>query len=182
MAPSLATQTPQSQQSLSPAQSQPVQTPQSFAPLAQAPAAQGVPQTQQQPVRTVQPPAPAPQQQQPVIVPVPVPQQPAPQQQQQQKPQPAPTPQPAYSAAKVMPGMPAAGSGNYRVQVGSYKNSYNAKDMYDKLVRGGFSPQYERHEDLTRVVLQSVNSADLPEVARRLGALGVPEIWVLKEP
>jgi cell division protein FtsN len=78
--------------------------------------------------------------------------------------------------------MPAAGSGDYRVQVGSYLNAYSAKDMFDKLVRCGFSPQYERYENYTRVVLPAVNASSLPEIARRLGALGVHEIWVRKEP
>jgi cell division protein FtsN len=170
MAPSLATQTPQSQQAQTPVQPYIPPSPQ---------ATQGAPA-----VRVVEPAASSPQQQQPIYVPVPVPQPPAPQPQQQQPPtvQPPPQQQQTYPAARVMPSMPTAGSGNYRVQVGSYTGTAAAKEMYDKLVRGGFSPQYERYENYTRVVLQSVNSSGLPEVARRLGALGITEIWVRKEP
>jgi hypothetical protein len=80
-----------------------------------------------------------------------------------------------------MPALPPAGSGQYRVQVGSFANEYGARQLYDALYRGGISPAYERYGDYVRVVIVGVNAADLPEYARRLGQLGVREIWIRKE-
>jgi cell division protein FtsN len=77
-----------------------------------------------------------------------------------------------------MPNMPASGSGFYCLQVGSYANGASAREMYDKLVRNGFAPVYENYQNYTRVVLPSINAADIPEIARRLGSIGVQEIWV----
>ncbi|MDR2552261.1 MAG: septal ring lytic transglycosylase RlpA family protein [Treponema sp.] len=152
--------------------SAPAAQPPVYAPAPQAPAYAPAPQPL---AYAPAPAAPAPAAQAPAYAPPP------------QPPAYAPAPVPAYAQpsagapARIMPAVPAVGSGNYRVQVGSFANEFGARQFYDLLQRGGFSPAYERYESYIRVVLARVNAADLPEVARRLGLLGIREVWIRKE-
>jgi cell division protein FtsN len=115
---------------------------------------------------------------------VPQQQQQVPQQQQQVPQQRAPAWQPNYNLppAVVKPAMPPANSYHiYRVQVGAYKSTVNAREVFDHLVTLGFTPAYERYGDMYRVVLSGVRAQDLPEVARLIGYAGLREIIIRAE-
>jgi hypothetical protein len=43
---------------------------------------------------------------------------------------------------------------------------------YNQLTSVGFAPQWERYEDMFRVVLTGVRTEDIPAVATKLGAAG----------
>jgi cell division protein FtsN len=92
--------------------------------------------------------------------------------------------QPNYSLppAAVKPAMPPANSYNvYRVQVGAYKSTANAREVFDHLVILGFTPAYERYGDVYRVVLSGVRAQDMPEVARLIGYAGFREVIIRQE-
>jgi rare lipoprotein A len=87
----------------------------------------------------------------------------------------------ASGAARFMPAIPADFTGKiYRVQVGSYRQSQNAIDVYEKCKNAGLNPAYERYGDLCRVVLPGLKQDELISVAERLGRAGFREA-VLRE-
>jgi rare lipoprotein A len=69
----------------------------------------------------------------------------------------------------------------YRVQVGSYKNTWHAREAFDRLTTVGFSPAYEGYGDYIRVVIPGVPAADIPSVARLLGRVGFTEALIREE-
>jgi hypothetical protein len=78
-------------------------------------------------------------------------------------------------AGPVAAGLP----GNYfTVQVGAFREQKNAARVYAALERGGFSPLYECHQDLTKVVIPAVNQKDLAWTRERIKALGFGEPYV----
>jgi cell division protein FtsN len=70
---------------------------------------------------------------------------------------------------------------NYRIQVGAFEDTINARKVYETLERTGFSPALERYEEFYRVVLPGIRAADIPQAAQRLGALGFAEVFVRPE-
>jgi cell division septation protein DedD len=85
--------------------------------------------------------------------------------------------------AAIKPAPPVAGDqGTYRVQVGSFLYTAGAQDLYTLLVRAGFSPAYEQYDNYTRVVVPGIGASQLTDMSRRLGALGIKEVWIRKEP
>jgi rare lipoprotein A len=79
---------------------------------------------------------------------------------------------------------PPTGNGKiYRLQVGAYKIPRNAVDAFEKLKNAGFSPKYERNEELAlyRVVLAGLHSEDIPQVAERLYSAGFYEVYFREE-
>jgi rare lipoprotein A len=79
---------------------------------------------------------------------------------------------------------PPVGNGKvYRLQVGAYKIPRNAVDAYEKLKTAGFSPKYERNEDMAmyRVVLAGLHSDEIPSVAERLYSAGFTEVFFREE-
>ena len=85
-------------------------------------------------------------------------------------------------AASVVPKMPDPSSKKvYRVQAGAYSTTAFAQECYDRLKDAGFSPAFERYNNLYRVVVSGVKAADMQEVSRRLGAAGFAEVWIREE-
>lgn len=121
-----------------------------------APARPSATQTAAQPVTTT-PPPPAAQQR-------PVTQQPA-------KPV---VSNPAAAPATILGG-PIVPGRIYRIQVGSFREASNAMKAYNNLTAAGFNPQWERHENMFRVVLTGVKTEDIPLVATKLGGAGFKE-------
>jgi hypothetical protein len=152
------------------------------------------PQGRVQPV-PVQPPAVQPRPAQPVQPQQPVqpaqPQQPRPQPVQPPAVQPQPVqPQPVQpppiidrGTAVIRPRMPDAGDSGkiYRVQVGSYRDTWHAREAFDRLTTVGFSPSYEGYGDYIRVVISGVPAGDMPSVARLLGRAGFTEALIREE-
>lgn len=86
-------------------------------------------------------------------------------------------------AARFTPAIPAIFTGKmYRVQVGSYRQSQNAIEAYEKLKNAGLNPAYERYGDLCRVVLPGLKQEELVSVAERLGRAGFREAVLREEP
>jgi rare lipoprotein A len=78
--------------------------------------------------------------------------------------------------------MPNPNTGKiYRVQVGSYKNTWHAKEAYDRLTTVGFRPAYERYEDYIRVVIPGIRTQDMPAVAALIGRVGFREALIREE-
>ncbi|MDR2376218.1 MAG: SPOR domain-containing protein [Treponema sp.] len=162
----------------------PIQGPQ--APVQQPPVGQRPPaQAPQSPASPApQTPAPQPgsrlppQQGQPVQ-----PQQSVQPQQPVRPPEPSPLPPMVdRGTAVIRPYMPSADNGKiYRVQVGSYKNTWHAREAFDRLTTVGFSPSYEGYGDYIRVVISGVPAADIPSVARLLGRVGFTEALIREE-
>jgi rare lipoprotein A (peptidoglycan hydrolase) len=98
---------------------------------------------------------------------------------------PSPPPPPSSytgNAATIIPSIPDPNSNAvYRVQVGYFGNRNLARAVYDRLRDAGFSPAYEPYNDMYRVVISGVRAADIPSVARRLGAAGFSSAWIRKE-
>ncbi|MDR1931178.1 MAG: SPOR domain-containing protein [Treponema sp.] len=81
-----------------------------------------------------------------------------------------------------MPRPPAAGdTGIYRVQLGAFREAINAQQLITALQQNGFTPAYENHDNYYRVVLSGVSAASLQDVARRLGGMGIREMWIRRE-
>ncbi|MDR3193257.1 MAG: SPOR domain-containing protein [Treponema sp.] len=129
---------------------------------------------------------PTPQQPRQIVIQPPV--QPAP----PSRPAPQPSPQPPTASplpplrdvgpALIKPYMPNPNSGKiYRVQVGSYKNTWHAKEAYDRLTTVGFKPAYERYEDYIRVVIPGIRTQDMPAVAVLVGRVGFREALIREE-
>jgi rare lipoprotein A len=83
--------------------------------------------------------------------------------------------------AAMIPGIPPAGSGTYRLQVGSYKIARYALEAFDKLKKLGLTPAYERYGDFYRVVLSGINAEEIPSLAERLGTAGFLEVLIRGE-
>jgi hypothetical protein len=84
--------------------------------------------------------------------------------------------------ALIRPYMPNADNGKvYRVQVGSYQNTWHAKEAFDRLTTVGFQPAYERYGDYIRVVIPSIPAQDMPAVARLLGRVGFTEALIRED-
>jgi rare lipoprotein A len=79
---------------------------------------------------------------------------------------------------------PSPGNGKlYRLQVGAYKIPRNAVDAFEKLRNAGFSPKYERNEELAlyRVVLAGLRPEDIPRTAERIFSAGFTEVFFREE-
>jgi cell division protein FtsN len=88
---------------------------------------------------------------------------------------PAPTPVPVPVVRVTQDRAPG---NHYTVQVGAFQDQKNAASAYTVLERGGFSPLYECHQNLTRVVIPAVDQKDLAWTRERLKALGFGEPYV----
>jgi len=101
-------------------------------------------------------------------------------------PQPVPQPAPqviyAAPAARILGGIPSAGSTKlYRLQVGAYRVPRNAVEAFDKLKNAGLNPAYEQYGDLYRVVLARLRAAEIPSIAQTLGNAGFMEALIREE-
>jgi hypothetical protein len=105
---------------------------------------------------------------------------------------PAPQPQYTYTAvpprrvgvapANIIPRIPDPRSGKlYRVQVGSFLYPAHAQQVIQRLQEAGLRPGYENYQDHYRVVIPRVRAADIPSLARELGAAGFTEALVREE-
>ena len=75
----------------------------------------------------------------------------------------------------------ACGSGVYRIQLGSFANTNNAQQCFNRLKNADFSPYFEQYGDLYRVVITGVQAADMVAVIQRLEAAGFTEAWIREE-
>jgi hypothetical protein len=72
----------------------------------------------------------------------------------------------------------AASPGTYLIQAGSYKMRRNAEVTFAMLKKSGLSPAYEKHNNLSRVVLPGIKAKDIPPLIDRVRDLGLKEIWI----
>jgi len=75
---------------------------------------------------------------------------------------------------------------NYRLQVGSYRNTRNAIDAFNRLKNSGLNPAYEQFTnsdniEYYRVVLAGIRGADLPAVTEKIGNAGFREAVIREE-
>ena len=85
-------------------------------------------------------------------------------------------------AANILGGIPSAASNkSYRLQVGAYSNPRNALDAHAKLKNAGLNPEYERHGDLYRVVLNRLKASEIQSIAQTLGNNGFREALIREE-
>jgi hypothetical protein len=78
--------------------------------------------------------------------------------------------------------MPDPRSGKlYRVQIGSFLYAAHAQQAIQCLQAVGLRPGYENYQDHFRVVIPRVRAADIPALARELGAAGFTEALIREE-
>ncbi|MCL2444335.1 MAG: septal ring lytic transglycosylase RlpA family protein [Treponema sp.] len=75
---------------------------------------------------------------------------------------------------------------NYRLQVGSYTNTRNAVDAFNRLKNSGLNPAYERftngdNVEYYRVVLAGVRGTDVASVTEKIGNAGFREAIIREE-
>jgi cell division protein FtsN len=93
------------------------------------------------------------------------------------------TPVPAaINSAKIIPRLPDPSSMKvYRVQVGAFSRTVLAQEFFNRLKSAGFSPAFEQHGSLFRVVIPGIKASDMSSIAWRLGAAGFNEAWIREE-
>jgi rare lipoprotein A (peptidoglycan hydrolase) len=84
-----------------------------------------------------------------------------------------------YPAATVLGDIVSGRS--YRIQVGSFKVTRNAVDVFDRLRAAGFSPAYERNGEYYRIVIPGVRGEDMVNAAKTLGQAGFAEVIAKQE-
>jgi rare lipoprotein A len=84
-------------------------------------------------------------------------------------------------ASATVLGGPFVSGKFYRLQLGSYKVARNAVEVFDRLTAAGFSPQWEPHGELYRVVITKVPASDIAAFAVRLGNAGFKEVMAREE-
>jgi hypothetical protein len=66
----------------------------------------------------------------------------------------------------------------YIVQVGAFRERKNAALAFAALEGAGFSPLYEPHRDLTRVIIPAVEGGRLNQIKEKVRALGLGEPYI----
>jgi rare lipoprotein A len=69
----------------------------------------------------------------------------------------------------------------YRIQVGSYRQTQNALNTIKKLQQSGFSPAYERWNEVYRVVVAGVPAEDLEATIVQLKNAGFTDLLIREE-
>ena len=87
---------------------------------------------------------------------------------------------------KLMPEINIISDKNYRLQVGSFRNTRNAIDAFDKLKNSGLNPAYERfiasdNVEYYRVVVAGVRGTDVIKTTEKIGAAGFREALIREE-
>jgi cell division protein FtsN len=66
----------------------------------------------------------------------------------------------------------------YSVQVGAYKTPAHAQEAFTRAMQAGFTPAFETHQGLIRVLIPGVRGSDMQKTAERLYKAGFQEIWL----
>jgi uncharacterized protein with NAD-binding domain and iron-sulfur cluster len=71
----------------------------------------------------------------------------------------------------------------YEIQVGAFARATNAANAFNTLNGGGFSPVLEniQHQDVTRVLIRGIPSAEVRGSLERIGSLGFREVLIRKD-
>jgi cell division septation protein DedD len=78
---------------------------------------------------------------------------------------------------KVIPRIPKDNA-LYQVQVGAFKSRLGAQDAIDRLKKAGFTPDFEEHKGLTRVLIPDVRGREVRNISQRLYRAGFREVWI----
>ena len=85
-------------------------------------------------------------------------------------------------AANIIGGIPDPGNGKiYRLQIGAYRIPRNAVEVFERLQNAGLTPNYERANDLYRVVLVGLRSDEIQSIAEKIWAAGFSEAIIREE-
>jgi cell division protein FtsN len=88
-----------------------------------------------------------------------------------------------HNMVKVIPRMPGPqDTTQYWVQVGAYKTQVNAQQAFNRVMGAGFSPVFEEHRGLVRVLIPWVRGSKMQETAERLYNAGFMEILLWDKP
>ena len=83
------------------------------------------------------------------------------------------------SDVEVIPGLPNPRNGKiYRLQVGSFSIPENASRLMRSIQNAGFTVIQESYGSWQRVLVQDIPAADVAATARKLGTLGIKQVWV----
>ena len=66
----------------------------------------------------------------------------------------------------------------YQIQVGAFRITQNANKVFFRLESGGFSPIYESHLDLTRVLVSNIPAGQVRNHLVRIKSLGFDEVII----
>jgi len=82
--------------------------------------------------------------------------------------------------APVIPPAPV-NQATFRIQVGAFNNPVFAQDAFDRVRRTGYTPSFERHGSLYRVVISGVKASDVIQTEQRLESAGFSNLWIREE-
>jgi len=69
----------------------------------------------------------------------------------------------------------------YRIQVGSYRETANAQNAFDRLAAAGLNPIYENYLEYKRVVVTGIIANRVSNVMNLIRNAGFSEIWIREE-
>ena len=80
---------------------------------------------------------------------------------------------------KVTGRIPGAQDSNvYQMQVGAFRQTVNAQRAFDRLKNVSLDPVYERHLDLTRVMIVGIAARDVPYYIEKIESAGFTEVFI----
>jgi hypothetical protein len=83
---------------------------------------------------------------------------------------------------KVLGRIPDSGSSAlYQIQVGAFRNRYNAEKVFEKLDNALLNPVYEEYLHLTRVMAADIATRDVPGCLEKLRGLGFTEVIIRED-
>ena len=69
----------------------------------------------------------------------------------------------------------------YRIQIGAYKETVNAENVFKRLQNAGLNPVYEHHSDYRCVVLAGINAMHIPFYLYVINNAGFSEAWIKED-
>ena len=66
----------------------------------------------------------------------------------------------------------------YKIQLGAFKKSKNAKRVFDRLNEASLNPIYEKYRNYTRVILPGIPARDVADYLEKIQELGFREAWI----
>lgn len=84
--------------------------------------------------------------------------------------------------SRIIGGIPNPDSTKtYQIQVGAYRITQNAENIFYKLKIGGFEPVYENYFDLTRVMITGIPARQIPSYLELIKMVGFNEVIVRED-
>jgi len=70
----------------------------------------------------------------------------------------------------------------YQLQVGAFKVTQNAEQVFKRLTKAALNPSYEQYMDFTRVLIKGISARDVPQYIERIKNAGFSEVYIKLDP